>query len=378
MLINHDTEAENTGGQNMQQLLPRIDGNSTRLSNRVNNNKNMQPTHVLNRRINLFYGLTSSRSLWKKFNSLHDYMKELELCFTVVTETWFHKGPELEKLECDAKNGLNIGLINSFRTRKGRQNVGGGVSIVFDRKKIDLKPVAIRRSSFEIVAGKGKLKGDTRLLFVIGVYMSTRLRKRDADRLLETCSQIVFKIKTEHENPYLIIAGDFNQFDTSKLTDDFNDLEIHSTPATRGTAVLDYSFTNFERDIISSNIYPPLTSDDNLTTSDHNFVTFKASFKHHHSFHWIRYTSRVLSEKNINACITAINTTDFSDALTGSVHERVRALNRILLAVADKHIPLKQHKKRSTDDPWITDEIRKMIDGGWQSSNARAANLRNT
>ena len=62
-------------------------------------------------------------------DSLFDYFTELELAFTVITETWFENNKELERIVCDAKNGHNVGLINNCCRREGLRNIGGGTTI---------------------------------------------------------------------------------------------------------------------------------------------------------------------------------------------------------------------------------------------------------
>ena len=158
-----------------------------------------------------------------------------------------------------------------------------------------------------------------------------------------------------------MIAGDFNGHDLTSILDDFNDLKIRHTAPTRGTATLDLALTNFDQNIISSDVLPPLTADITDVDSDHGFISYKATFKHHHNFKWIRYSARVMTDSNIEACVNAINSADFSAAMKGTTNERVEALHEILLDIANVHIPFKTYKRRSTDDPWITDEIRKMI-----------------
>ena len=55
--------------------------------------------------------------------------------------------------------------------------------------------------------------------------MSTRLKKREAERMIRTCSRVIGKIKTQHKNPVIICAGDFNNFDVSTLLEDYEDLK---------------------------------------------------------------------------------------------------------------------------------------------------------
>ena len=89
----------------------------------------------------------------------------------------------------------------------------------------------------------------------------------------------------------------------------------------------------------------------------------KANIKHKHAFRWVKYKARKLGQSNVERCVEAIKSYDWSslNAIT-CLDERVESLHRELLRIADTHIPWKWHKYRSTDDPWIDDDTRKMME----------------
>ena len=122
--------------------------------------------------INFRFGLTNARSLWQKRNSLMDYMDELKLSLTIVTETWFYECEALRRLESDALHGRAVSFLH--RHRKGKSTTaspGGGVSIAYKRSLITLKEHPVKRNSFEILCAKGKLQNHKTPLFVIAVYL---------------------------------------------------------------------------------------------------------------------------------------------------------------------------------------------------------------
>ena len=258
------------------------------------------------RKIKLCFAITNARSLWKKINSLCDAHDELGIDLSIVTETWFYKAPALEKVVCDAENGRALTLINNYRNRQGRTNGGGGVSIVFNKNRLTGKEYNIKRSGHEIVAAKLRVKGDSRPLFVLGIYLSTRLTAAEANKGIQTLIIAINKIKTEHENPYVIVGGDFNNFDHKPILDDFADIELHITPPTRGGRTLDLALTNIEAQIHDHEIHPPLRNDENQTDSDHKLVVYYAAWSHSHAFKWITKRKRALTEENVRACIDCL------------------------------------------------------------------------
>ena len=195
------------------------------------------------------FGLANARSLWEKTNSLADCFKELGLSFAVIKETWFHEGQQLDKLAIDIHGEHGLSMINKMRKKNGRNNPGGGVSIVFDKTKIKLKEHKVTRGRLEIVAATGKFPNNTRPFYIIGVYISTRLRANSFHDLLSCLSDIILKIKTEVSSPYIVLAGDFNNKKIDEAIGDYPDMTIVMSGATRGNAVLDEVATSFTSEL---------------------------------------------------------------------------------------------------------------------------------
>ena len=79
--------------------------------------------------------------------------------------------------------------------------------IAYDRSKLTLQQYHIRRKKYEIVVAKGRLKGNTRSIYILALYVSTRLTRREAEEMIATASQTIGQIKTVNNNPYLIVGG---------------------------------------------------------------------------------------------------------------------------------------------------------------------------
>ena len=108
--------------------------------------------------------------------------------------------------------------------------------------------------------------------------------------------------------------------------------------------------------------HPPLKNDEIDTDSDHLFLTFQASLTHHHDFHWVHITRRVNDKESVERCIEGIQQIEWDDRDNNlSTHQMAKILHARILEVADKFIPWKTIKFRSTDDPWIDPTIRKKV-----------------
>ena len=322
------------------------------------NNKNGRKNSQL-----LNFGLTNARSLWNKIYSLYDSFEELDLSFAVVTETWFHQCPALEKLETDALHGNNLGAINYVRKVDGNKNRGGGVSIFFNKSKISFVKYNVKTSSREIVVARGKIVRNSRPFFVVAGYISTRLKPKQVQDFVENLCHIILKIKTENTDPYIIIMGDFNGADTSPIMSDFPDLSCKTSLPTRNDAILDYSIANFWDELQEVSVRKPLENYASGTKSDHSFLFYKASLKHVHKFEWVTSSARVMKEKNIAKAAERINNTVWEQELPTLLDpdEYVQAFHALIIRICDEEMPWKQNKRRSTDDPWINEKIARMI-----------------
>ena len=89
--------------------------------------------------------------------------------------------------------------------------------------------------------------------------------KKEIDNLMESLTDAISEAKAKADSPWLIMGGDWNRYNTKLITDTFTDLIKRNTEATRGTAVLDYSFTNFESMITESEVCFPLERIDNAS-----------------------------------------------------------------------------------------------------------------
>ena len=311
-----------------------------------------------NETINFRFALTNARSLWAKIESLYDYFDELELDIAIVTETWFYDCAALDRLMCNATHGRGVSSINYCRKRRGRLNIGGGVSIMFKTSKARATEYKFKRAGHEVVAARIKLTNNKRPLFVLAIYASTRLKKAKANELLGLVNDAVHKIKSTNEKPYIVVAGDFNCWPHGRAFEDFEDIRVIQTPPTRGDATLDIAATNFNAHLKKTTIMPPLRNDISETDSDHRVAIYEFKLEHCHEFKKIVYWSRDM--RGEKKCIEAINRWKWHlppievdpDQYVGAFHEK-------LLRIMDEHIPLRRKTKKSTDLPWYNERARK-------------------
>ena len=305
--------------------------------------------------------LTNARSLWAKTESLYEVFEELEVDCTVVSETWFHDCEDLDQLVCDADKGKGLAFLNNVRKIDGRKNRGGGVSIVSKKSTMSVKKFPAKLSGCEIVVGKAKIRDNTRPMFIIGAYLSTRLKPVQVTKFIETIVDIIMKIKTSTTNPYLLIAGDFNRADVSPILADYPDMKLASVLPTRADAALDLIITNFDDEIETRS---PLQNGDDGVFSDHNVVICVTSLSHSHEFDWIERRYRPMKPDAVEKAAKRIKETVWDDILPTMEQPDfyVEQFHRTIVEICEQEIPWKKERVRSTDDPWISKGIRKRVD----------------
>ena len=169
---------------------------------------------------------TNSRSLCPKIDSLVDCMTELEAGVAIVTETWFREGPELEALREKLMEEDNIGIITENRKAEAINGVTyGGVALLWRQAEGSFKKIAISNpDSFEIVAGAGSVRGFSRKVMAVGCYLPPNYTRAKGNQALEFITNTLVDIKRRYSDPFIILAGDFNQWRVEDAVADFPDL----------------------------------------------------------------------------------------------------------------------------------------------------------
>ena len=213
--------------------------------------------------------LTNARSLSPKIESLIDFVNEMEITVGIITESWFKDGPELEKDLKDIELGTGLKIVYKNRARKkgtaryGNQKTkGGGVALIFNSNKINLTEHKISGNKFELVAAQGRQEKSGRVIYVLAIYIPPKMRASTFTELTECIINEISLIKSKHDDAIICLGGDMNRRDFSQITRAFPDITTSITGPTRAGVLLDLVATNIEQFVQSSNIYPPLESED--------------------------------------------------------------------------------------------------------------------
>ena len=118
---------------------------------------------------------------------------------------------------------------------------------------------------------------------IIAAYIPPGTRAERRDNFMDTIARNIGHVKVSMNDPFIILAGDFNRFDMGPAIRDFPDVVLSDCPSTRGEAKLDLVATNFETEIDSLITMPPLVSYVGKK-SDHSILVACASFRNSDRF----------------------------------------------------------------------------------------------
>ena len=112
---------------------------------------------------------------------------------------------------------------------------------------------------FEVLAASGIIKGCMRKLVVTALYIPPNYSVGRGRGAMRFTAAAVLEAKRKYDNPVIILAGDFNQWDMKSALRDFPDIyEVQVGPA-RGDRAIDRIFTNIKAS--TAGVLPPLETD---------------------------------------------------------------------------------------------------------------------
>ena len=154
----------------------------------------------------------NARSLCPKINSLIDCFGEMNVTIATITETWLADGEGLEEDVDDLLLGAGIGMIYKNRPVNDRGVAHGGVAICYRESAMSLKEVKTNNpGKYEVIMAAGTMVGFSRKMVVISCYLPPNYKTARARRAMDYISGCVTKAKRLFSDPFIIIAGDFNQ-----------------------------------------------------------------------------------------------------------------------------------------------------------------------
>ena len=80
------------------------------------------------------------------------------------------------------------------------------------------------KRDFEILACRGRMKGLKREVVIFSIYLPPGMAGKLLTDVIEALTDDISKAKAKANDPWLIVGGDFNRYDTSNIAQIIPDL----------------------------------------------------------------------------------------------------------------------------------------------------------
>ena len=327
-IIENDETVENEEEHN---------SDSTCLSNRAENKIN--------------YLLANARSLSNKFDSLVDKFRELDLEFAMINETWLKNDRDTEAAIKDIKDNENLEII-----KKNRQSRGGGVAIIFDNTRMNLKSYAIPGNKFELICAVGRTNELSKKIVVFSLYIPPRQKVETTKKMMDCIAGCIETLKCDLRDPYIVIGGDFNGRSIDAI-EDFEDIVQSKTGPTRQGSTLDIVCDNLSAEYQLSE--PLATENDEF--SDHMTIFGTANVPKLHDYTTETFETYKYTKEGESLFGKMLNDYDWNSILGRDPSDTAANFERILSNMHEECFPVKSCTIRSCDPPWFTKKLRRMI-----------------
>ena len=272
----------------------------------------------------------------------------------IVTETWLADVESLQRDLDDLLDGAGVGLICRNRATNSSGVAHGGVAVAYRAGLCSIKRIEIENpDNYEVLVTVASLPGYSRKLVIIACYLPPGYPVARGRGALVYVEDVVLEVKRRYRDPFLIVAGDFNQWEIGGAMSEFPDLREADVGPTRKDRVLDRIFTNFGRSQTEAGTVPPLEVEPGHpgAASDHRVAFVRAELPRLCSFEWITHQYRYYNEESV---------VKFGQWLAG-FDQKAKYYQATVTGALDAFFLLIKVRRKSSDCPWINNKIRSLI-----------------
>lgn len=308
---------------------------------------------------------TNARSLRPKITSLVDAFNDLDLTFSVITETWFSDGSKLERESEDLLLGKGLNAVTLNRPPGNAGYSHGGVAVIYRDSLAKAAPFSFPNpEKFEVLPVVLTVKGIKRKLVIIAAYLPPGYTVPRGKACIQHVKDLILHIKEKFSEPYIGLFGDFNQWKVEEAVEDYVDMSEQVGGNTRKDRVIDRNFCNWN--VMSTTIRAPLETEavepGTARKSDHNVVFMEASIQKIDPPNWQTFKFRQFSEEKAGEFKMWLESQDWRDVLLASgSNAKARAFQYILDEAMDFYFPFKTCRRKQGDLPWFNETARKKV-----------------
>ena len=259
---------------------------------------------------------TNARSLGPKLESLVDCINEMDARVAIITESWLKDGDELDNIRQDLSLVYGMGMLNKNRMPQPNGVAYGGVALVWKESACSFKQVNLKnKDDFECLVCVGSLPGLSQKMVVVATYLPPNYTKLRGEAAISYIGDGITEVKRRYRDPFVLLAGDFNQWRIDNAVSDFLDVREVEVGCTRGSRKIDRFFCNFTRAVFESGTLAPLVNQDEDKQSDHRVAFFSCKLPRRETFFWQKYSYRHFNYDSANKFRSWIIMHDWAEVL---------------------------------------------------------------
>ena len=249
-----------------------------------------------------------------------------------------------------------------MRKDRSSNKRGGGIAVYFNTSRVQFTKAKIPPTKHEVYAAIGRRMGQRRKIVILAVYIPPWYNSEQNRSLFRYTNDAILTLRAKYEDPYFIVAGDFNRRDFGLATSEYPDIKPIFNDPTRGDAVLDIIGSNMNDTLIDKGVTAAIHSDEGIDT-DHLTVFSQFRMPRVPSYNIESYSYLHLDERGHAAFGEKLASADWG-GLTDScdVNEAVDKLQNFFKRALESCYELKFRKKKSSEPGWMTDWLRKDIE----------------
>ena len=231
------------------------------------------------------------------------------------------------------------------------------MAIVFDENKCSFSKVNIAADSeWEVVVGCGRFVGFPKPVLVVGCYIPPGYMVPRSTACLDFIRETVTELKRRYDDPYVVVSGDFNQWDVGGALRDFNDLLESPVGPSRGDRSIDRTFSNLTEFVQECGTVPPLEPDlpGAGAASDHLTTLVRCSIPRVRKFKWLSYSYQYFNEESVERFKRWVVLQPWNEvSREATSHGKALAYQRLINQAMEDCFPLITMRRKFPDPPWL-------------------------
>ena len=125
---------------------------------------------------------------------------------------------------------------------------------------------------------------------VIAAYLPPNYKRQQGEDAVSFLTDLIAMVKNKYRDPYVMVWGDFNQWEAMDTMSDFADMREIEVGSTSGEKEIDRFFGNVYRSVTETGTLAPLETEEDGRRSDHRVAFFTCELPRKESFVWQSYS----------------------------------------------------------------------------------------